>query len=161
MSLTAAPTTTALTCGPHRSDDLGLIGQVVATLERAQRARDPEGFMRLLAADAVWVTAFGKMLNGWEEISAFTHDVLTPALGDQHATYEVAHVTFLSEVIAAVNVHQTPIGSDGTRDGSQPEGRPLYVMTKIEGTWLIAVAQNTQVRRDAIAAQSQAIGGRG
>ncbi len=116
--------------------------------------------MRLLTADAVWVTAFGKTLTGWEEISAFTHNVLTPALGDQHATYEVAHVTFLSDVIAAVHVNQTPIGSDGTPDGSQPEGRPLYVMSKIEATWLIAVAQNTQVRRDAIAVQSQATGDR-
>lgn len=155
----SAPKRSPSAPGADRSNDLTLIGEVVAALEGAQRARDPGGFMRLLTADAVWVTAFGKTLTGWADISAFTHSVLTPALGDQHATYKVAHVTFLGDAVAAVNVHQTPIRNDGAPDVSQPEGRPLYVMTKTGETWRIAVAQNTQVQRDAIAAQAKAVGG--
>lgn len=153
-----APTRSPSAPGADRSNDLILISDVVAALEVAQRARDPDGFMRLLTADAIWVTALGKTLTGRADISAFTHRALTPALDDRHATYTVAQVTFLGDAVAAVHVHQTPIGRDGAPDASQPEGRPLYVMTRSEGTWRIAVAQNTQVQRDAIAVQSQAIG---
>jgi uncharacterized protein (TIGR02246 family) len=145
---------------PDRSEDLGLFRHVVTALARTKRTRDPDGFMRPLVADAVWMNAFARTLTGWDVIRAFTHNVLTPALADEHATYEVAHVTFLGDVVGAVNVKQTPVGTNGARDATRPEGLPLYVMKRDKGACLIALAQNTQVQRETITAQSRAIGGR-
>ncbi|WP_295807143.1 SgcJ/EcaC family oxidoreductase [uncultured Nitratireductor sp.] len=140
-----------------RTHDLARIEKVVAEVEATQRDRDPQGFMRLLAREAVWVTAIGKRLTGWEEISAFTHKVLTPALGEHYASYEIAHVTFLSDTVAAVNVVQKPIDGKGKPDRNEPEGRPLYVMSKVDGNWLIAVGQNTRFQANAVEAQSRAV----
>ena len=137
--------------------DLEAIQKLVSRLENAQRERNPADFMRLLSRDAVWVTALGRRLTGWHEINAFTNKVLTPALGDHYASFEIAHVAFLSDTVAAVNVIQIPIDKNGNPDGDEPEGRPLYVMTKSEGEWLITIAQNTRFQTDAIAVQNKAI----
>ncbi|MAN77156.1 MAG: DUF4440 domain-containing protein [Rhizobiales bacterium] len=142
---------------PDRTQDVDLIRRTIANVELTQRNRDPEGFMRLLARNAVWVTALGRRLTGWDEISAFTHRVLTPSLGDHYASYEVAHITFLCDTIAAVNVVQRPVEKSGALDEDEPEGRPLYVMTKLHGDWLITIGQNTRFQADAIDAQSNAV----
>lgn len=149
--------TTSDSSTTDQQNDLALIAQVVAAVEKTQRDRDPEGFMHLLTRDAVWVTALGKRLTGWDEINAFTHKVLTPALGEHYASYEIAHVTFLTDMVAAVNVVQKPIDGSGNPDGDEPEGRPLYVVTKVDGNWLIAIGQNTRFQADAIEAQSKAV----
>lgn len=138
--------------------DLALIAQVVAAVEKTQRDRDPEGFMRLLSRNAIWVTALGKRLTGWDEINLFTHKVLTPALGERYASYEIAHVTFLTDMVAAVNVVQKPVDRSGNPDGDEPEGRPLYVMTKVDEDWLIAIGQNTRFQADAVDVQSKSVG---
>ncbi|WP_230534337.1 SgcJ/EcaC family oxidoreductase [Microvirga roseola] len=143
-----------------RVHDVDAIRCVVAAIEETQRSRDADRFMQLLGRDAVWVTAFGKRLTGWEEINSFTQKVLTPALDDQLATYEIAHVTFLSDTVAAVNVHQRPVDKEGTPIRSEPEGRPLYVMKKEHGTWIISVGQNTKFQAESIDAQSKEIANR-
>lgn len=148
--------TTSDSSTTDQQNDLALIAQVVAAVEKTQRDRDPKGFMHLLARDAVWVTALGKRLTGWDEINAFTHKVLTPALGEHYASYEIAHVSFLTDLVAAVNVVQKAIDGSGNPDGDEAEGRPLYVLTKVDGNWLIAVGQNTPFQADAIEAQSKA-----
>lgn len=121
------------------------VRHVVGMVERTQRERDAAGFMSLLSPEAIWVTALGRTLRGWEEINAFTHRVLTPSLGDKYASYEVTDIKFLSHEVVAVNVRQKPIDAAGNRDPEEREGRPLYVMVKHSGDWLISVAQNTQV----------------
>ncbi|WSP87710.1 SgcJ/EcaC family oxidoreductase [Streptomyces sp. NBC_01233] len=44
------------------------IEEVVAMVERTQRAKDAEGFPALFRPDALWTTAHGKVLIGFEEI---------------------------------------------------------------------------------------------
>lgn len=155
-----AKTSSESTASQHnaRAHDVARVHEVVAQVEKTQRNRDPGGFMRLLASEAVWVTALGKRLTGWDEINAFTHKMLTPALGEHYAAYEIAHITFLSETVVAVNVVQKPIDGQGKPDGDEPEGRPLYVITKVDGNWLIAVGQNTRFQADAIAVQTKTAG---
>jgi len=157
MSTTPQPSDPASSALPDRTEDIALIRRAIAMVEKTQRDRDADGFMRLLARDAVWVTALGKRLTGWDEINLFTRKVLTPALGDHYSTYEIAHVTFLCETVAAVNVIQRPVDKSGLPDDGEPEGRPLYVMTKSEGDWVIAIGQNTRFQADAIGAQSRAV----
>ena len=129
-----------------RQTDVALIEKTVARLERAQQAEDVAAFMRLFGADPVWVTAHGKRLIGRSEISEFTRKVLPGAMKDSKARYEIAHVAFPRPDVAVVNVNQIPITLDGQRLQGEPEGRPVYVMTKEHGEWLITAGQNTQVR---------------
>ncbi|MEU9073307.1 SgcJ/EcaC family oxidoreductase [Kitasatospora sp. NPDC004745] len=121
--------------------DLKALAEVVATVERTQRAKDAEGFLALFHPDALWTTAHGKVLIGFEEIAAFTREVLPRASWDGDVSYEVAHVQFLRPDVAAVKVRQVYRSPEG-----DSEGAPLYVMTRAEdGRWLLHACQNTGV----------------
>ncbi|MFI7414947.1 SgcJ/EcaC family oxidoreductase [Streptomyces sp. NPDC049627] len=122
--------------------DLEAIQQVVATVERTQRAKDPEGFLALFHPDALWTTAHGKVLIGLDAIAEFTRAVLPAATWDGEVTYEVAHTQFLRPDVAAVKVRQVYHSPQG-----DTEGAPLYVMTRqADGRWLLHACQNTEVR---------------
>jgi uncharacterized protein (TIGR02246 family) len=124
--------------------DLRAIEQVVATVERTQRARDAEGFLALFHPDALWTTGHGKVLIGLDAIAAFTRAVLPGAAWDGDVTYEVAHVQFLRPDVAAVKVRQVYRSAEG-----DTEGAPLYVMTRQDdGTWRLHACQNTPVHGD-------------
>lgn len=118
------------------------IEQVVATVERTQRAKDAEGFLALFHSDALWTTGHGKVLVGLDAITEFTRTVLPTASWDGEVTYEVVHTQFLRPDVAAVKVRQVYHSTEGAT-----EGAPLYVMTKQEdGRWLLHACQNTEVR---------------
>ncbi|MET9963643.1 SgcJ/EcaC family oxidoreductase [Streptomyces sp. NPDC006326] len=133
-----------------REQAVKAIEQVVAEVERTQRAKDAEGFLALFHPDALWTTAHGKVLIGFDAIAEFTRAVLPAANWDGEVTYEVVHTQFLRPDVAAVKVRQLYRGADGTVEG---EGAPLYVMTREgggggpEGGWLLTACQNTEVRR--------------
>ncbi|MGW6736783.1 SgcJ/EcaC family oxidoreductase [Streptomyces sp. NPDC055013] len=122
--------------------DLKAIAQVVATVERTQRAKDAEGFLALFHPDALWTTAHGKVLIGFDAIAEFTRAVLPAATWDGEVTYEVAHAQFLRPDVAAVKVRQVYHSPSG-----DTEGAPLYVMTRQDdGRWVLHACQNTEVR---------------
>ncbi|MFH8803987.1 SgcJ/EcaC family oxidoreductase [Streptomyces sp. NPDC017936] len=129
-------------CMNTETADIKAIEEVVAAVERAQRAKDVEGFLALFHPDALWTTAHGKVLIGFDAIAEFTRTVLPDASWDGEVTYEAVHTQFLRPDVAAVKVRQVYHSAEG-----DTEGAPLYVMTKQEnGTWLLHVGQNTEVR---------------
>ncbi|MCG7523383.1 SgcJ/EcaC family oxidoreductase [Streptomyces sp. OfavH-34-F] len=121
--------------------DIEAMHQVVATVERSQRRKDPDAFLSLFRPDAIWTTAHGKVLIGLDAISAFTREVLPASQWDGEVTYEVAHVVFIRPDVAAVKVRQRYVFPDG-----ESEGAPLYVMSREpDGRWLLSAGQNTEV----------------
>ncbi|MGC9382104.1 SgcJ/EcaC family oxidoreductase [Streptomyces sp. MH13] len=124
--------------------DVKAIEEVVATVERTQRAKDAEGFLALFHPEALWTTAHGRVLVGFDAIAEFTRAVLPDAGWDGEVTYEAIHTRFLRPDVAAVKVRQVYRSAEGDTEGS-----PLYVMTKQDdGTWLLHVGQNTEVRSE-------------
>lgn len=124
--------------------DIAAIEKIVAHVERTQRAKDAEGFLALFHPDALWTTAHGKVLVGFDAIAEFTRAVLPGASWDGEVTYEVAHVRFLRPDVAAVKIRQVYHSAAG-----DSEGAPLYVMTKQDdGRWLLHAGQNTPVLVD-------------
>ncbi|MFI9173940.1 SgcJ/EcaC family oxidoreductase [Streptomyces lincolnensis] len=124
--------------------DVQAIEQVVATVERAQRDRDVEGFLALFHPDALWTTGHGKVLVGFDAIAEFTRAVLPTASFEGEVTYEAVHTQFLRPDVAAVKVRQVYHLAEG-----DTEGAPLYVMTRQDdGRWLLHACQNTEVRVD-------------
>ncbi|MDT9680818.1 SgcJ/EcaC family oxidoreductase [Streptomyces sp. TRM76323] len=125
-----------------RNTDIKAIEEIVATVERTQRAKDAEGFLALFRSDAIWTTAHGKVLIGLDAIGEFTRAVLPNSDWDGDVTYEVVHIQFLRPDVAAVKIRQVYHSADG-----DTEGAPLYIVTKqSDGTWLLHVGQNTEVR---------------
>ncbi|GGR75856.1 MULTISPECIES: SgcJ/EcaC family oxidoreductase [Streptomyces] len=131
-------------CVNTETADIKAIEQVVATVERTQRAKDVEGFLALFHPDALWTTAHGKVLIGLDAIAEFTRAVLPHASWDGEVTYEAVHTQFLRPDVVAVKVRQVYHSAEGNT-----EGAPLYVMTKQgDGSWLLHACQNTEVRVD-------------
>ncbi|MEV1005942.1 SgcJ/EcaC family oxidoreductase [Streptomyces sp. NPDC049881] len=123
------------------ADDLKAVTEIVAIVERTQRAKDPEGFLALFHPDALWTTAHGKVLIGRDAIAEFTWAVLPNSDWDGAVTYEVAHTQYVRPDVLAVKVRQVYHSADGDSEGS-----PLYVLTRAEdGRWLLTVGQNTEV----------------
>ncbi|MFD9792487.1 SgcJ/EcaC family oxidoreductase [Streptomyces sp. NPDC059070] len=121
--------------------DIEAIHQLLATVEHAQQNKDPEEFLGLFHPDAVWTTARGKVLIGFDAIAAFTRKVLPAANWDGKVTYEVAHILFIRPDVAAVKVRQRYL-----TPGEESEGAPLYVVSKqADGRWLLTACQNTGV----------------
>jgi uncharacterized protein (TIGR02246 family) len=121
------------------------VTEVVARLERAQRAEDVDGFVALFRPDAIWTTGHGRRLFGRDEIAAFTRRVLPGAMATSAARYDVEHVLFIRPDVAAVKVRQRTVTPDGEPVPGGPEGSPLYVMAKEDGRWLLTACQNTPV----------------
>jgi uncharacterized protein (TIGR02246 family) len=144
-------------------EDVNAILALVAGVEHAQQNALPDAFMSAFRQDAIWTTAHGKRLTGFEEISSFTHKVLPGAIEQPvTATYEAEYILFIRADIAAVKIRQRPVTRDGQpldevfRGHSDPAalvashsdavpGTPMYVLAKDDGQWRIAAAQNTRV----------------
>ncbi|MFF2545569.1 SgcJ/EcaC family oxidoreductase [Kitasatospora sp. NPDC058063] len=121
--------------------DIQAVERVVAAVERAQRAKDPDAFLALFHPEAIWTTAHGKVLLGLDAIAEFTRAVLPAATWDGDVTYEPVHIQFLRPDVAAVKVRQVYRSPEG-----DSEGAPLYVMTRQDdGRWLLHACQNTGV----------------
>lgn len=131
--------------GPDRTTAIAEVTEVVARLERAQRAEDVDGFVALFRPDAIWTTGHGRRLTGRDEIAAFTGRVLPGAMAASAARYEVVHVLFVRADVAAVKVRQRSVTLDGEPIAGAPEGSPLYVMAREDGRWLLTACQNTPV----------------
>jgi uncharacterized protein (TIGR02246 family) len=104
------------------------------------------GFMALFAERSVWTTAHGKRIVGRDAIHAFTERVLPGAMRESTARYDVDRIAFLRPDVAVVSVDQRPVTLSGDPLEGVPEGRPTYVLTREGDEWLIAAAQNTQVK---------------
>lgn len=136
-----------------RTNDRASIEQFVKTVETTQWHRDAEAFLALFRPDAVWTNPLGRRLTGIEEIAAFTRQGLAATPRDVFATYEVEHVQFLGDDIAAVNVRSRPVQADRSPIDEGSDGAKLYVLVREAAGWKFAVAHNILVVNEAIEEQ--------
>jgi len=125
--------------------DIDAIQKFVATFEHAQQNELVDEFVSFFLPEAVWTTAHGKRLEGRDEIAAFTRKVLPGAMATSKATYRIERIFFVTPEVAVVNIRQQPTDLEGNPLTDTPEGRPVQILYKRDGTWRIAAAQNTQV----------------
>ncbi|QXJ20305.1 SgcJ/EcaC family oxidoreductase [Actinomadura graeca] len=137
--------------GPRaRETEIAAIGRLVATVEHAQNNELPDEFLALFRADAVWTTGGGKRLFGIDEIEAFTREVLPGGMEGMTVAFELEHVLFVRPDVAAVKlrqVYETPGGRD--------VGSPLWILSKEDGRWRLAAAQNTAAPDDELEAGAE------
>ncbi|QVQ50259.1 SgcJ/EcaC family oxidoreductase [Spiractinospora alimapuensis] len=143
--------------------DLAAIETLVGQLQSAQQRARAEEFLDLFAGEAIWTTAHGKLLPTRDAIETFTRTVLPPSVdAPVTATFDIEHIQFLRDDVAAVKIRQRPITRGGDRlddelvaagdleagvreNPDRLPGTPMHVLVKDGGRWLIAAAQNTKV----------------
>ncbi len=133
-----------------RSADLAAIRRFVQVVENSQWQRSADAFLALFAPDAIWTNPFGRRLIGLDEIARFTRQGLAATPPDMFATYEVEHVAFLGDDVAAVNIRSRAVHADRTPIPGEPDGAKLYVLVRHKKDWLLAAAHNTFVMEIAI-----------
>jgi uncharacterized protein (TIGR02246 family) len=142
-----------------RQADLAAIRRFVQVVENVQWQRNADAFIALFTPDAVWTNPVGRRLTGLDEIAAFTRQGLAAAPSDVFAIYEIEHVTFLGDDVAAVNVRSRAVRADRTIIAGEPDGAKLYVLVRRKGEWWLAVGHNTFVMEIAIEQQKRELEG--
>jgi len=127
------------------SRDADRLTELVAAIQRTQRAEDVDGFLALFATDAVWVNGAGGRLLGIEEIVDFTRKALPGGMAGQSVRYDVTDVRFPAPDVAITSVDQEYLTADGQSFSPRREGRPTYVWARRDGDWRIVHGQNTGV----------------
>ncbi|HLW83389.1 MAG TPA: SgcJ/EcaC family oxidoreductase [Candidatus Acidoferrales bacterium] len=121
---------------------------------------DMAAFGKLFAPDADFVTVTGFRMKGRQQIQmdhAWMHGVIprnTPGFPKSdphygifaHSTMKFIHidVRFLRKDVAVAHVNWELLGDSRT---PKRHGVLLFVLTRQNGGWLIAVAQNTEINR--------------
>jgi len=127
--------------------DLEAIEQIIRDTETAFNTNDADLLAAHMAADAVTVSVTGAELHGRDQILDAARSLLTGALRDQFARYDVDAVRFLRPDVALVHKRATATDASGTPIDLDHTMSALYVLTRQDGRWWIVARQNTLVSR--------------
>ena len=133
------------------SRDADRLVELVAVVERTQRAEDVEGFLGLFDPEAIWVTGGGRRLIGFGAIAEFTRSVLPGGMAGGSVTYEVEHIQFITPDIALTGVRQEYLDASGKSLTPRSLGLPSYLWRRnANGEWSMVAGQNTGVAAEVI-----------
>ncbi len=129
----------------HSADhtvDREAIARVVADVQDAFNANDPERGVEHFAADASGVDVRGRVVEGAEALLQAHRAGFAGPLRDQFARYDVADVAFLRPDVALARVLATATDRDGTPISVGHAMVATYVLVREDGRWWIAARQN-------------------
>jgi len=155
----ASMTLSCLAQLPAKPGDEAQVRQVVSGFVETWNRHDMEAFGRLFAPDADFVNVAGDWWKGRDAIQerhAYAHGTIpvdTP--GDQPRYYGIfksttlrftqTDVRFLRKDVAVVHVSMELLGDSRTPNPRHTTA--TFVLTRQDGGWLIAAAQNTEIDR--------------
>jgi uncharacterized protein (TIGR02246 family) len=125
----------------------------VRELQQAIDASDADLFNQRFAADVLWGSPFGAVVDGYEQIHAIHARMFASVPPSKGASrYVVEHARFVAEDVAVAYVRRQAT----TPRTSVPEpGKPgsfdelaLFVLVRREGAWWLAAGQHVPDRRD-------------
>jgi uncharacterized protein (TIGR02246 family) len=110
---------------------------ISSRVSRRQNQGDAAAFDRRFTADALFVTASGMRLLGWEEIYAHHKQSLDRTPSDVTVRFSVLGLSFPGADAAVAHTRQDYLSEDGgTNHGT-------VVLTKKNGSWWICAMQHT------------------
>lgn len=139
--------TVALSCDPEPIDVF------VHELQEAIDSSNADLFNERFAADVLWGSPFGAVVEGYEQIHAIHTRMFASVAPSKGASrYVVEHARFVAEDVAIAYVRRLA----ARRGSSVPEpGNPgsfdelaLFVLVRREGSWWLAAGQHVPDRRD-------------
>jgi uncharacterized protein (TIGR02246 family) len=125
--------------------DVAAIERVIADIEAAFNAKDPELSVAHFTPDATAVSAAGTLIAGREALLEAHRAGYAGPLRDQYARYELADVTFPRPDVAIAHKRARAITADGEPLDVGHAMIALYVLVREDGRWLVAARQNTLV----------------
>jgi hypothetical protein len=149
-------------CALAASNDPEEVRKVVAGFATSWNRHDLDAFGKLFAPDAEFVNVAGDLWTGRQSIQAqhaYSHGVIradSPGFSEADRPYYGIFkkstmkfgriiVRFLRDDVAVAHVRWELLGDARTQNPRR--GVFLFVLTRQNGAWLIATAQNTEINR--------------
>ncbi len=145
MTTTASPPPAIEDAATTHDRDRAEIARIVADVETAFNANDPELGVAHFAANASAVSARGQRVVGRDALLEAHRAGYSGPLRDQFARYELADVVFVRPDVALATKLARAVTPDGDPLGVGHAMVALYVLVREDGRWWIVARSNTLV----------------
>jgi uncharacterized protein (TIGR02246 family) len=142
-SNTAHPVITDTTT--DHEPDIAVIRQIIADVEKAYNANDPDLMMAHFAHNASVVNAVGAYLPDWDTLEAANRTALAGFLRDEYVRYDVGDIRFVRPDVALAYKTARATTADGELIDVDPAMIALYVLVKQQDRWWVVARQNTLI----------------
>jgi uncharacterized protein (TIGR02246 family) len=147
--------------GTARAEAQSVADSFAAGLQAGHDQHDADVLNRQFAADVVWGSPYGALVEGYEHLHPIHVRFQEKATGSPAFRYEVRHVLALGEDVVVAHIARLALGEDGgplppSAAPDQPFSEmAMYVLMRQDDTWWLAAGQNTPMRPGgAVAAQA-------
>jgi uncharacterized protein (TIGR02246 family) len=146
---TNRPTLTRLEAQPEA--DL-VIAAFVSELQQGWDQRDAAISNRHFAANVAWGSPYGATVHGYDQLHAIHTRLKRQGTGGAASRYEIVRAFAVSNDVIVAHVARYALDPQGhpIEPSSETTGAfsemALYVLVRRDGTWWLAVGQNTPIR---------------
>lgn len=141
-----------------RDDASAAVTEFVRGLQEAIEAADADRFNEAFAADVLWGSPFGLVVESYDKIHAihermFAAGAARPTAERGGSRYEIEHARLVAAGVALAYVRRYSLTDEAKRTGPQPgnadtfDELALFVLVRRDDAWWLAAGLHTPDRR--------------
>jgi pyridoxamine 5'-phosphate oxidase family protein len=136
---------------PATTEAAEAVAGLIAELQVGIDVHDADIYNRHFAADVIWGSPYGAIVQGYDELHAIHTHLLEQATGGPPSRYEVVQVVAPTPDVALAHVRRVALDPTGRplppapEPGSGFSEMALYVVVRRGRDWWLAAGQNTPI----------------